>query len=70
MSKIDKLGFTGDYYQLRQKLPLDQLRELCSRGVPIAQIATLTGVAETTVHNWLAKHDIYHPRIVGRPKGS
>lgn len=60
-------GFQGPHYQVRQKLPEDQLRELAAQGTPIRRMAELLGSTPTTVDRHLKKHGITHPRMIGRP---
>jgi hypothetical protein len=60
-------GFQGPHYQVRQKLPEDQLRTLAAQGVPIRKMAERLGAAPTTVDRHLKKYGIEHPRVIGRP---
>ena len=62
-----KFGFQGSHYQVRKKIPVELLRELCEQGVPIRRIARELGASGTTVRRHIAKHGISHPRKVGRP---
>lgn len=65
--KLD-FGFQGRHYQIRQALPVDLLREMALKGVPIRQIAKQTGISASVVSRHLIQHGIAHPRKVGSPR--